>query len=41
LPLEGTVMSIHTTKDGTSATVIVRRDTPVRYEVWDGSALCN
>jgi hypothetical protein len=41
LPLEGTVMSIHTTKDGTSATVIVRRDMPVRYEVWNGSALCN
>jgi len=41
LTVDGTVISIHATKDGTSATIIVRRDTPVRYEVWDGSALCN
>lgn len=41
LPVEGTVMAIHETKDGRSATVIVRRDAPPRYEVWNGSALCN
>jgi hypothetical protein len=41
LPVDGAVMAIHGTNDGASATVIVRRDAPVRYEVWNASALCN
>lgn len=41
LPVEGTVMAIQAAKDATSATVIVRRDGPLRYEVWNGSATCN
>ena len=45
LPVEGAVTAIHAANDetsaGASATVIVRRDAPARYEVWDGSALCN
>ncbi len=37
LPVEGTVMAIHADRRTmrSSATVIVRRDAPVRYEVWD------
>jgi hypothetical protein len=41
LPVEGAVMAIDAANDGKSATVIVRQDAPVRYEVWNGSALCN
>jgi hypothetical protein len=41
LAVEGAVRAIHAAADGTSATVIVRRDVPVRYEVWNGSAFCN
>ncbi len=41
LPVEGAVTAIHTANDGTSATVIVRRDGPLRYEVWNASAFCN
>ena len=33
--------AIHAANDGASATVIVRRDGPLRYEVWNGSAFCN
>jgi hypothetical protein len=45
LPVEGAVVAMHASENGTSAgtgaTVVVRRDAPLRYEVWDGSALCN
>jgi hypothetical protein len=41
LPVEGAVMAIHAENNGTGATVIVRRDAPLRYEVWNGSALCH
>ena len=41
LPVEGAVMAIHANNNGTSATVVVRRDAPPRYEVWNGAALCN
>ena len=41
LTVEGAVTAIHAAADGASAMVIVRRDAPMRYEVWDGSALCN
>jgi hypothetical protein len=41
LPVEGAVTAIHAANDGASATVIVRRDGPLRYEVWNGSAFCN
>ena len=46
ISVDGPVMAIQGTTtqgigDGNSATVIVRRDTPTRYEVWNASALCN
>ncbi|HEX4068146.1 MAG TPA: hypothetical protein VHZ09_19155 [Acidobacteriaceae bacterium] len=46
ISVDGTVMAIQGTTtqgigDGNSATVIVRRDAPTRYEVWNASALCN
>lgn len=41
LPVEGAVVAIHAGQDGRGATVVVRRDAPLRYEVWDASALCN
>jgi hypothetical protein len=45
LPVEGAVTAIHTAagtaNDGASAMVIVRRDGPLRYEVWNDSAFCN
>ena len=41
LTVEGAVTAIHAANDGASATVIVRRDAPARYEVWNGSAFCN
>ncbi|MFY9748441.1 MAG: hypothetical protein WAK25_19290 [Acidobacteriaceae bacterium] len=41
LTVEGAVTAIHAAADGASAMVIVRRDAPMRYEVWNGSALCN
>jgi hypothetical protein len=41
LPVEGAVTAIHANNNGTGATVIVRRDAPLRYEVWNGSALCH
>lgn len=39
--IDGVVTAIGPSLDGTSATVIVRRQSPLRYEVWNGSALCN
>lgn len=39
--IDGVVTAIAPSSDGTSATVIVRRQSPLRYEVWNGSALCN
>jgi hypothetical protein len=39
--LDGAVVAIHAAPDGMSATVVVRGDAPVRYEVWNGSAVCN
>jgi hypothetical protein len=39
--VDGVVTAISPSVDGTTATVIVRRDAPTRYEVWNGSALCN
>lgn len=41
LPVDGVVMAIHAATDGSSATVVVRRAAPARYEVWNGSAICN
>lgn len=41
LSIDGTVLAIQGTPDGTAATVIVRREAPTRYEVWNASALCN
>jgi hypothetical protein len=41
LPVDGAVTAMHAENSATSATVIVRRDAPLRYEVWNGSALCN
>lgn len=39
--VDGVVTALWPSTDGSSATVIVRRDAPLRYEVWNGSALCN
>ncbi len=39
--VEGAVVAIHTASEAASATVIVRRDGPTRYEVWNVAALCN
>ena len=43
--VEGAVVAIHTANgaasEAASATVIVRRDAPTRYEVWNVAALCN
>ncbi|HUB20179.1 MAG TPA: hypothetical protein VL990_16165 [Acidobacteriaceae bacterium] len=41
LPVDGAVMAIHRVTGGASATVIVRREAPPRYEVWNATALCN
>ncbi|MGA8110272.1 MAG: hypothetical protein WB974_12595, partial [Acidobacteriaceae bacterium] len=41
LSIDGTVIAIQGTPDGAAATVIVRREAPTRYEVWNASALCN
>ena len=41
LSIDGAVIAIQGTPDGAAATVIVRRDAPTRYEVWNASALCN
>jgi len=39
--VEGAVTAIHAVNGGSSTTVVVRRDAPLRYEVWNASALCN
>jgi hypothetical protein len=39
--VDGVVTAIWPSTDGTSATIVVRRESPLRYEVWNGSALCN
>lgn len=41
LPVDGAVMAMESVADATSATVIVRREQPARYEVWNVAALCN
>jgi hypothetical protein len=41
LSVDGVVTAIGPSPDGTSATVIVRRESPLRYEVWNDAALCN
>lgn len=41
ISVDGVVTAIWPSVDGASATVIVRRESPLRYEVWNGSALCN
>ena len=41
LPIEGAITAITAAPDGTTATIIVRRDAPLRYEVWNVAALCN
>lgn len=41
LPVKGAIESISAAADGTSATVIVRRDSPAAYEVWNVAAICN
>jgi hypothetical protein len=45
LPVDGAVTAVHVAGNeasaGTGATVIVRKDAPLRYEVWNVSAFCN
>lgn len=41
MPVEGAVTSIAASPNNAAATVIVRRDQPTRYEVWNVAALCN
>lgn len=41
LPVDGAVVAMGTAVDGTTANMIVRRENPVRYEVWNVAALCN
>jgi hypothetical protein len=41
ISVDGVVTAIWPSTDGSSATVIVRRESPLRYEVWNGTALCN
>lgn len=41
LPVDGVVTAIHPAPDGTAATVIIRRDAPLRYEASHVAALCN
>jgi hypothetical protein len=41
LPVEGEVTAIHANNNGTSATVVVRRDASQQYEVWNDWALCH
>jgi hypothetical protein len=41
LSVDGAVTAVHAASGGTGATVIVRKDAPPRYEVWNVSALCN
>lgn len=41
MPVDGTVMAVEGTSDGSGATVVVRREAPAEYEVWNVAALCN
>ncbi len=41
LSVDGAVTAIHAEIGQAGATVVVRKDAPMRYEVWNGSALCN
>jgi hypothetical protein len=41
LPVDGAVTAVHAANGGAGATVIVRKDAPLRYEVWNVSAFCN
>jgi hypothetical protein len=41
LPIDGAVTAISPAPGGAAATVIVRRDAPLRYEAWNVAALCN
>ena len=41
MPLEGSVMAMWATNDGATATVVIRKEQPVRYEAYNVSAVCN
>lgn len=41
IPIDGAVTAISPTPDATAATVIIRRDAPLRYEASHVAALCN
>ena len=41
LPMDGAVTAVSPAPDGTVATIIVRRDAPLRYEASHVAALCN
>jgi hypothetical protein len=41
LPIDGAITAISTAPDNTTANVIVRRDAPTRWEVWNVAPLCN
>ncbi len=41
MPIDGSITAMIAAPDGTTANMIVRRDAPTRYEVWNVAALCN
>ena len=41
LPVNGVIDSLSPAPDSTTATMIVRRDAPTAYEVWNVAAICN
>jgi hypothetical protein len=41
MPLDGSVMAMWPTSDGATATVVIRKEQPVRYEAYNVSAVCN
>ena len=41
LPVNGVIDSLSAAPDGTTATMIVRRDAPTAWEVWNVAAICN
>ncbi len=41
MPLDGSVMAMWPTNDGTAATVVIRKEQPVQYEAYNVSAVCN
>ncbi|HTW47490.1 MAG TPA: hypothetical protein VMD92_06050 [Acidobacteriaceae bacterium] len=41
LPIDGAITAMSPAPDGTTATIIVRRDAPLRYEASHVAALCN